>query len=62
MQQTDSLADGCLGVNQDTLGVQAQRVWSKGPRGGSLSAGGGSAAAVAAPCDSTRPTQTWTRQ
>eukprot|EP00935_MAST-01C_sp_MAST-1C-sp1_P000305 g305.t1 len=56
-----------ISISQDALGVQARRVWTSGS--GSSSSGSssktsldlaaGSAAAVAAPCDSSRPTQAW---
>lgn len=47
-----------IAINQDALGVQAQRVWA-GTSSSSSLMGGFSSAAVAAPCDSTRSTQAW---
>ena len=52
-----------LSISQDSLGVQAQRVWVSNSSSRRRSASllpGFSAAAVAAPCDATRPTQAWT--
>ena len=47
-----------IAVSHDALGVQAQRVWTKGPDEQRLDPAG-SAVAVAAPCDPSRPTQAW---
>lgn len=47
-----------IAVNQDSLGVQAQRVSAVSSVGDALLAG--SVVAVAAPCNPSRPTQAWT--
>ena len=49
-----------LAISQDALGVQAQRVWAKAAARSDARFAGDSAVAVAAPCDRSRPTQTWT--
>lgn len=48
-----------IGINQDALGVQAQRVDSTPPPTTTSPLTPGFTAAVLAPCDATRPTQTW---
>ena len=47
-----------IAISQDSLGVQARRLWSQG-KADDVDPEAGSAAAVASPCSLSRPTQVW---